>query len=433
LYGENKSPIIVSKEDLELRWDNLILLVEKAEDEYVEKINKNRWTWFFPLAFLLLLFITLKIFSQNWHNTFFLLFPFIGFLLSITALKDLFGTKSEFFESFCNLTAATDCNAVIGSKKWKIFDIIGFSDLSIILFSSQILSLIIFLFLADTSTYFSIQKAILTFAIPVVILSIYYQKNVEKKWCPICLMISSIIILEFLYVIYFYPVNFSFQHIVVFALVLLVVNWCWFILKKLLITQKELKEYQLTSNRFMRNYEIFKNTLVAKDSYDLPDSPIILGNRECKNEITIITSPFCGHCEKVHNILDNILASNHENLRVKIIMNLSIDNLDQEQKVFVRSLMSSYLEKGDDYFMKALHEWFASKNLKNWIIKYGLTFETDQVDEVYNQHSRWCAINDFNFTPIIFINSYQYPKKYNRENLEFFINELLEDEFLQHA
>jgi hypothetical protein len=33
-------------------------------------------------------------------------------------------------------------------------------------------------------------------SIPVLLLSLYYQKFIEKKWCPICLVIASIVLLE---------------------------------------------------------------------------------------------------------------------------------------------------------------------------------------------------------------------------------------------
>jgi len=183
----------------------------------------------------------------------------------------------------------------------------------------------------------------------------------------------------------------------------------------------------------MRNYEIFKNTLVATGSFNLPESPIVLGNKESNTEITIITSLFCGHCKKAHKILENILASNHDNLKIKILMNVNFEYLDDQQKTLVRSLMSIYLKKGSNSFLEALNDWFDSKNLKSWIEKHELIFDLEQVDYIFKQHSIWCANNNFNFTPIFFINDYQYPKKYNRENLEFFINELIEDNFLELA
>lgn len=433
LFDESKKSTIITKKDLESRWDNLVVIIEKSETEYTKINKKNRFFWLLPSLFFLLFFTSVKLFGQNWQNVLFLLFPFTGFILSIMALKDLFGTKSDFFESLCNLTVTTDCNAVVGSKKWKIFAILNFSDLSIVFFASQILSLSIFLLQNDTNTYFSIQKILLTFALPIVVLSIFYQKKIEKKWCPICLMISAVIILEWIYVTYLYTLNFSLHNIIVFALLFVCCIWLWSAVKKTLNDQKELKEFQLVGNRFMRNYEIFKNTLVATDSFNLPESPIVLGNKESNTEITIITSPFCGHCKKAHKILENILVSNHDNLKIKILINVNFEYLDEQQKTLVRSLMSIYLKKGSNSFLEALNDWFDTKNLKSWIEKHEFLFDLEQVDYIFKQHSIWCANNNFNFTPIFFINDYQYPKKYNRENLEFFINELVEDNFLELA
>ena len=92
----------------------------------------------------------------------------------------------------------------------------------------------------------------------------------------------------------------------------------------MLNNQKELKEFQLTGNRFMRNYEVFKNSLVSNDRIDLPNSPIVLGNNESDTEITFITNPFCGHCKNAHKILEKILVKNHDNLKWS---GISVDNL----------------------------------------------------------------------------------------------------------
>jgi hypothetical protein len=47
-------------------------------------------------------------------------------LFSIAALKDLFDTQqNELLNCFCNMTSFTSCSMVVGSTKWKIFEIIN--------------------------------------------------------------------------------------------------------------------------------------------------------------------------------------------------------------------------------------------------------------------------------------------------------------------
>ncbi|MRX70413.1 Thioredoxin [Flavobacterium resistens] len=431
-YLLNKGKIAISNQELEARWKNTVLLVEKSKTDNLIESNKSKINWILPFLSIGLFFLIVAQFQFTLQTKFFFIFPTLGVLFSIAVLKDLFGAKSELVNSFCNITSSASCESVVGSTKWKIFESINFSDLSIVFFASQFLGMLTFLFMAKIDAYFSIQKGLLLCAVPLLFTSIYYQKFVEKKWCPICLVIISIILLELTCILFLYQTSFDLQiyPLIVYGFVFVIVALGWSTLKNLLNQRKELKEFQITGNRFIRNYEIFKNSLLSKNRVNLPNSPVILGNHASNTEITIITSPFCGHCKNAHKILDKILIKNEENLKIKIIFNVDFHLLEEKSKDFFRYLMSIYLENGNDAFLQALNHWFETKNLNDWLKKYEQSFKDDKIDLIYEQQNQWCNNNkSLNFTPVIFINGYQYPKAYKKEDLEFFINEILEDDF----
>lgn len=427
-YTIDKKTSEISKTSLESRWNGVVLLAERLEFGE-QKMKKNKLTWVLALLCIVLFLLTLFQFETNLGTKLFFLFPTLGFLFSLAALKDLIGTKSELINNFCNITSSTSCTIIVNSDKWKFFKFINFSDLSMVFFMSQFFGLTASILVGNYDAFFSIQEILLFASIPFILLSLYYQKIVEKKWCPICLVIITIIILELVYLILNTnnSLKISFKSFVVFGFVYLGIVLIWTVLKKNLKQQKDLKEFQFESNRFMRNYEIFKNTLVSKNKIELAYSPIILGNKESNTEITIITSPFCGHCKQVHEILDKILSINKENLKVKLLINADIDAIDDEKKTFFRILMSIYLVKGETAFLEALHYWFNNKNLKNWTNIYNLTFENEKIDAIYRLQNLWCITNNTFSTPAIFLNGYKYPRSYKRENLEFFVNEFVED------
>lgn len=434
-YTKDKKSIEISKSELESRWKGIVLLVEKEETEHAINKKENNLFWVLPSLcigmFLFLLFMV----EENAQTKFFFIFPLLGVLVSIAALKDLFGAKSELISNFCNITSTTSCSTIIGSNKWKIFRFLDLSSLSIVFYMTQLVALFVFLLSNNTAEYFYIQTVLLFSTTPIVLLSIYYQKFVEKKWCPICLAIVSILVLELGILLSFQEnsFNISLKSLVLFGFVFFAIAFIWTLLKTILSKQKELKEFQLKGNRFMRNYEIFKNSLVSNNSIDLPSSPIVLGNKDSDTEITIITSPFCGHCESAHKSLEKILNTNPDNLKIKVLFNADIDFLDEEKKFFFRNLMTIYLEKGEPSFLEALNYWFETKNLKYWIKRYELPFDNKEMDSIYRQQNQWCTNNNFNFTPAIFVNGYQYPKMYDRDSLELFVNELVEDNFFELA
>jgi len=428
---ENNKNKEISLSDLEKNWKGVVLLVEKSEIETSNK-NKYKYPWVLPILSLIIFIFTLIKLESSLVSKLFFIFPIIGVLFSVAALKDLFGAKSELINNFCNLTASTSCSTIVNSDKWKFFSYINFSDLSIIFFSSQFFGLLMLLISGNSIDFFSIQFVLFFGSMPIILLSLYFQKFVEKKWCPICLIIISLIILEFIFCILAFDISFSFtpMSLLFIAFVSLFISFAWFYLKKILSENKELKESQLQSNRFARNFEMFKNTLISKNKKELPFSPIVLGNKESKTEITIITSPFCSYCKEVHEIMERILNHNGNDLQIKIIIKADLNFIDEDRKLFLRSLMHIYFNESVENFITKINYWYKTKNIKKWLdynqVK-DLSFS--KIDSIYNSQNTYCTNNGYNYTPAIFINGYEYPNHYERKNLEFFINDLIDDNF----
>lgn len=426
---KDKKTIEISKNTLESRWDNIVLLAEKSETDHPIKKKKKQWQWVLYLLCIAFFIIAISSFGGNLQAHSFFIFPIIGILFSVVALKDLFGAESKFINNFCNIGPSTSCTTVVNSEKWRIFKLINFSDLSMLFFTSQFLLLFMATLSRDLNSFFSIQKIILLISLPIILTSLYYQRTVEKKWCPICLAIISVLLLEMIYLVLFQRKSFEISNksVILFGLVSSTMILLWSALKKILTQQKELKEFQFKANRFQRNYEIFKNTLLEKKKIELPHSPLILGNKESKTQITIITNPFCGYCKEVHEILDKILEKHSDSAQVKVIIKTDIKTQSVENKKVFRSLMSIYLKNGEAQFRNALNHWFQIKNADNWLQLFQKEDDLEKVDAIYNSQNDWCIENDFNYTPAIFINGYEYPEAYERANLEFFTNELIED------
>jgi hypothetical protein len=431
-YATDKKQLEITNEELEKRWRGIVLLIEKPEIIKKSEAKKKQLIWLLPLSatilFLLFVFRT----QNSWVESLFFIFPILGILFSVAALKELFGTKSELLNSFCNLTATTSCSSVIDSKKWNLFNYVDLSNLSIIFYTTQLVALFSFILNNATVPFFSIQKILLFCAIPVILMSVYYQKLIEKKWCPVCLAISIILMAELGYLHLFVITNFNFtlSSILLLSFIFILVAFVWVQLKNTLLKQKELKEFELKGNRFMRNYTIFKNSLVSKASVSLPNTPIVLGNKDSKTEISIISSPFCGYCKEAHHLLEEIITTNSNNLKVKVYFNADFESIDEERKTFLRRLMTIYLEKGEQPFVIALDTWFKTKDLQSWFQLYGKDSDANKLDPIFNLKNEWCKANAYTFTPNIFVNGFEFPKSYDRENLKFFINDLIEDDFL---
>lgn len=431
---KDKNTSKITLAELNEIWSGIVLLAEKQENEIVQNTNKKIWSWGVPSITLLLFVLVVAQFKVTISTKLFIIFPIFGMLFSIAALKDLFGAKSEMLNNFCNITVSSSCASIVGSSKWKIFEIINFSDLSIVFFFSQFLGLLIFLFSGDTAVYFLMQKILLLTATPILLLSIYYQKFVEKKWCPICLVIIFITLLEITYLFLFQKDVFaiSISSILIFGFVFSSSFIIWFSLKKLLTQQKELKEFQFKSTRFMRNYEVFRNSLLTTDKTNyqpLTSGNILLGNQNASLKIILVTNPFCGYCSEAHNVIEEILKKHKDSISVDFRFNFDASQSDEEYVKVHQKLIRIYFDNGQEAFLKSLHDWFEQKNHNKLFVSDKSVITDMKINLILEEQFVMNRVNNILFTPFIIINQHQFPQMYDRKELIHFMNDLIEDTF----
>lgn len=426
LQSKNNDEIINRKE-LENRWRKIILLAEAPENYQAKNDSKSKTTVFtsvFMIVFLGLVYY----FSNSLIFTLFSLLPVIGFLLSIEALKTELGIESKISQSFCNAIPNADCGQIINSTKNKWLQKIKISDISFWFFASQLLAIFVFFVSQLSSQFFSIMIIGLALSLPITLYSIYFQYKIEKKWCPICLSIIGVVYLEFIFLLFLhndFQVNIS--SLIIFSSIFSFIAGLVYLLKPVFIEKKDISEKYLKQLRFSRNYEVFKNTLLKSETQFFEKEYIVIGNRESKHRISIVTSPFCGYCKEAHHVLDNIFTRFGNDIAISIRFNY--DENSSSKDLYLR-LGEIYETKGDQDFVFALKNWFENKNLDNWLNKFGNVENAVSIEEKLIEITKENKEKGLNFTPNLFLNQYNYPKQYDRENLEYFIADWLEDEEL---
>jgi len=425
-----------SKEKFIIEFQNIVLLAEKDKN-FADTNAKSHFLEFSLLVLSFILFSSCFFFSHSSLIAYSLLLTAIaGLYLSTETFRQILGLKEGIASKFCNVTAETSCENILTSKKWKLFDIFNLSDISIVFFASQIIAIILFSLLNLSSLFFSLLSIGSWLVVPLSILSIYYQWKVEKKWCPLCLAIIGVLYGE-MFLVYGFLFNenialqFDVQVIVLCISILLFLSSFWLILKPIFLKNKELKEQNAKNTRFKRNYSIFKKLLVEKEKYEFPvnEYSIILGNMDATTTIQIITNPFCGHCKKAHEILHDIVSRYHKKIKIHIIFNLDVsDNENKNLNVF-RKLHKIFIQKGKKQFEVDLAHLFETPTKIEYIKDYKSSEIESKIDDVLKIQYEFCLKNDFNFTPNIFINGYEFPDLYERQDLKYFIPELIEDKF----
>ncbi len=366
-----------------------------------------------------------------------------GLALSILLLIYEIDKTNSFVKSICAAGKQTNCSAVLNSKAGKIFGI-SWAEAGFFYFASTT----IFLLLPGTSFAAIIPWLAITatIAAPYIVFSIYYQYKVVKQWCPLCLAVQAILLLEFIWATTnFWLNNPSSQISSPFPFPLGRIGWAvllpvviWYLLRPVLLAAKNAPIYNAAYKRLLYNPEIFKSLLqqqtIAPDGWQ--NLGIDIGNPNAQNTIIKVCNPYCGPCAKAHPVLEEIVKHN-TNVKVKVIFTATNAKTDRAGKP-VKHLLAIAAQQNLQTTEKALDDWymapkkdyevFAAKYPLNQNINNNKNISTQQsspyppplgeIEGAVDLMSKWCADAEITGTPTIFINGRRLPETYRINELK---------------
>ena len=436
-YSTEKSKQTVSKAEFLDVWQEIILIVEKTAETKTNKPKTNILLRLLVTLFSFLFITSIEVINLfNFKMVVVLILILLGVYLAIEALKQEFGVKSSFSAAFCgsnNTSYQSNCESVITSKKAKLFSNFGLSDLGIIFFTGHLLAYYLMVISNYTQNFITLSFLVLLPAVPVTFYSLYFQRFIEKKWCTICLMIIAVLYVE-LPIFSFYS-NYNFKELSLFSISIFLLAFIsslliWFVVKPFITNYFKLKSSEITSIRFKRSYKLFK--LALKDSrkieYTSLKSVLCIGNPDAKIKISIVTNPFCGYCTEAHKILDALLQRFSDQVQLNIRFNFNQEHANNDSKLLHYRLVQIYFEKGAVMFMKALSNWFETKDLNRWFNVFGKGEINIETEQILTNQTKQNQNNKLTFTPALIVGEFLFPKMYDRSDLVNFISELADDE-----
>ena len=429
---DNKNEI-VSNEEFLSRWNGVILAIEKDENTVETKttVLPTVLKWFlFSIGIAILgysCYLIPDVFAQ-----FHFILSIIGVIISVIIVKHEFGLQSKSANSICNMTEHTSCDAVLNSNGAKFFSLFNLSDVCIVVFSAFTLYWITSISL-ETNSYLNFSFFAIA-SLPMVAYSLYYQFQVVKKWCPLCLGIISVLVMQFSVLTLNKSVvltnSFDLLSITQFILVALIAIGIWSTLKPIIKKITNLSKIEVDHFKFKRNYSLFKAVLKEGNSIfntEPIEGELIFGNENASVEIILVTSPLCFFCKKAHRDIDKILASLKDKVKITVRFNVSLLEEDNVLYQITSQLLHIYHTKGKDQCLKALNEvYHENANLQQWIEEQEIQLKASSKNTLFQQNN-WCKINKIDFTPALYINKKEFPKEYDRQDLILFIDDLLEE------
>lgn len=412
--------LLINEENLLKNSTNLVILLNN-ENRVNKKPQRNIW---FPIVFLALLAFIVASFNFSWSILFYNFLSLTGAYISYEIFKEKFGTSSPVLNTICGkVDSESNCNKVISSDKTNILGL-KLSDISLVYF--------IGLFLIGTFIV-SLTPVLLTisaFASSIILYSLYIQIFVEKKLCKVCLTIITILLLQLLVAyLYLNSGEFSLKEIAISAFIFATILFATSLYNKLVLKNNELRKSNIKNLKFKRNYHLFKKQLLDAEQtiFQNNQSSFFLGDYNAKIHISLISNPFCGYCKEAHNIIERILEKYSGKISVQVRFNYTTENKDDNLTIVLSHFKNIYENFGESVFLQQIGEWFSKRNLES-LKEESLKLDIDLSEEV--QVGQENIQLGFNFTPIFLINGYRFPQSYDREDIFYFIDELIEDEDL---
>ena len=429
LYAGSKATII-KKEDFLQRYQKIVWAAEpnerSGETDYFKKIKQERskqyrkivWITAASIMILLAIIANISVDTLLAFGTIALI-KLIGTAAAVLLLVYEMDKNNVFVKNICSAGGKINCDAVLSSKASKIGGI-SWAEIGFFYFAATTIWLLLpGLSFSSKILWLAIGNM---FAAPYILFSIYYQWRVIKQWCPLCLIIQSILVSELIWNIVFYwnhftfPVIHSFEYMIVLLCVLFPIV-IWYGLKPIFKKAKDHNLYAAAYRRLQYNPNLFNSLL--QEQTRIPDGwqqlGITVGNTNATTTIIKVCNPYCNPCAEAHPLLEKIIARNSD-VQVKILF---VQN--KKNKVVVKHLLAIAADNDRTKTQQALDDWYLAedKNYGLFAAKYPFPKNVEErVSRDIEVMDKWCNEAEVMYTPTIFINGHRMPENYTIMELD---------------
>jgi uncharacterized membrane protein len=361
-----------------------------------------------------------------------MLVKLLGVGITVLLLIYEIDKTNSFVKTVCSAGKQTNCDAVLNSKAGKILGM-GWGEVGFFYFATTTLFLLLpGLAFAAKLPWLAIAS---TVASPYILFSIYYQWRVVKQWCPLCLAVQAVLVMELIWaIIYFWLKSLLTSSTLPSAFVdgqwvrsLIAISFCillpiiiWYLVKPIFLAAKAASGYTGAYKRLLYNPEIFNSLLQQQTT--APDGwqhlGINIGNPNAATTILKVCNPYCGPCAKAHSVLEEIIKHN-ANVQLKIIFTATNNENDITNKP-AKHLLAIAAKENSQLNAQALDDWYLA-NKKDYDVfagKYPMNGELKEQDEKIELMSKWCNDGEITATPTFFINGKRLPETYNINELK---------------
>jgi uncharacterized membrane protein len=341
---------------------------------------------------------------------------YVGYLL----VQKQMNIRNSRADKICSIFKKGGCSGVLESAAAKLFGIIGWSEVGLSYFISNILIVTLF---PQLLTYHALINV---FALPYSFWSVWYQKFRVKQWCTLCLiaqvLLWGVFLVNFLFAYISVP-SLDFINMLLTATIYLVPFLIISLLLPVLNSEEQLQLLIGILNKLKAKPEIFITSLIHQPRYevDYSVSKIVWGDKNEGLQIVVVTNPYCGYCALMHDRIDKLFEKIGDKISVRYLF-----SFDENTEEGTRYLIAVYFDErlAIDQKKEIFNDWFRNPQKRNndLIKKYIKDMDHEEVNIEMENHRQWCQKTQNYATPTVLLDGYKLPEDYVVEDIVWLVD-----------
>lgn len=339
----------------------------------------------------------------------------IGFGLSWLIVQKEFGIRSNVADKICSVSKKSQCEAVILSKGAKLFNWLTWGDIGILYFTFSLVYLLFALitnYKISLQLYYFISVSGLIFPL----YSVYYQMQVVKQWCVLCLGVITILALSgtisILQYTGYYDLRLLWKDIIVVLSTVIFLLSLWYLIKEMIQKNLLFAESSRRSLKFRRDPAVF-NALLNRQNEKVGNLPnineaIVFGNSNAISKITIACSPFCGPCVKAHRALESIYKKYPDKMQIAYRFVLETNDSNNNRTEIAKEVVRRARQNPHN----AIQNWYRILDINHFRKEFKCDIQIDVSEDIEN-YIHWSTVENIVATPTFFINGRLLPPLYS--------------------
>lgn len=411
VLGSHKKPQILTSKEFNQTFSGVAIFIKPSrssgEPEYKTKKHTQLFNSLLPASLITLIILAMSHmfiqFSPDLAGTeiWLIVTKLIGLGASLLlVIKDL-KPDFAFADKVCQIGKKADCDTVTNHPSSVVFAWVKWSDLGFAYFISTLF------LLANGDTFAAVIGLFSIVTLPYFFYSLYLQGFVIKKWCPLCLLVLTVLISEFALAL---PLNARLEvSDLLLALLYSSLITCLYLLVKLFIqTGVQARNEIIKYKRIKRTPGVLDCLLKREQRIALVvnSRSLLFGSGQSDaKKLSAFISLDCRYCAEMFQKLKTLIASS-ERLQLQIIPLTKNNTL---QKTFTARLYQTYQEEGRQAALELMEQWYDGSYKPN---PHEAKDPSVEEKDFMRDNSLMALNNQITDFPALFLESFKLPPNY---------------------